>query len=901
MFGASSLLTACANQSETNTTIETRQVVADPEYEVKSPYNLISYGHGLYYEEVDPSDRRSTDEIPADYIQIEYLQSTWKQWIDTGYIPNIETQIEAKFFVPNNFGANVTDSGHDSMYYNYVLYSNRVNLRYQSVSIGGYSQNYVYLRQNVINEIFLSATSYTLTANGTQYENLSFSATTFSGATSLRMFKSVDGELDNYTKPDFKLYSLKISEKDSTTGDVTYVRDFVPCVKDNVTGLFDVVEQKFYTNVDGNGSFNMHNDMQGSGTENDPYQISCMSDLISFYGIANGDEYYVVTTDIKLNDGYFERNADGTCTYHDGGDGVLYDWSNPCVFFKKFDGGNHKFENFYSTSMGFLTLARYNAQNGGTLSQVRDPNVEVCNVELSGYYTDENASLVLGKNVAMMFTSYYQKTTATVSNCKVDGCVYITQNNIYRASLLCTWWRDSNIYGNEPYGIMNMKNCVASGNVKAKYACGLCVYNKNAVSVSNCINFANVSAVESSAAGIIYNEFSGGGNLTLENCKNYGKVTGNDYAVAGLAISNKGTYKNCYNYGEVLNLSTKTGSNYCSQAGGIAAGQSRNPDLYYKFYSCGNEGNVTASGKVAAGIFGCETYSGSSSQMYFENCYNKGDICAKANFAVGISGWLRNAKNCANYGKVYTKVISNSSGSASGLFFRFAANATEPYIINCKNYGNVTSHYSGATGIILQTDCQAAVIYGCNNYGDICSLQGSAVGLTYAATNNMIIKNCANYGNITASSGYVSGLVYIIGENASTIIDIENCANYGKLTGGQYVGGIEVGRVSQMTLSIRNCISAGEIKHKYNTASASFPIYHTTGAGIRATAKNCIVDCKVLGQQKKQFWGDDFSGFFVNRMTGRVGLKELEGIGRYMLPIPSASYLENDLNFTRVA
>ena len=113
MLGASSLLIACANQSGMNTTltanetVEPQPVVNDQEYEVKSYDSFLSYGHGLYYEEVDPSERRSTDELPADYIQIEYLESTGKQYIETGYTPNEQTQIECSFYLPGSFGAHM--------------------------------------------------------------------------------------------------------------------------------------------------------------------------------------------------------------------------------------------------------------------------------------------------------------------------------------------------------------------------------------------------------------------------------------------------------------------------------------------------------------------------------------------------------------------------------------------------------------------------------------------------------------------------------------------------------------------------------------------------------------------------------------------------------------------------
>ena len=869
MLGASSLLTACANQSETNTTIETKQVVADPEYEVKSPYTLLTNGNGLYYEEVDPSDRRSTDELPAQYTQIEYIQSTGKQKIDTGYIPNEQTQIEAKFFVP--FISSSDNSG--------IFASRKVSLVYNQVSMGGYYRQNTYLTENAINEIFLSSTSYTLTANGTPKYNLSFTATDFSNEWSLYIL----GQKSTCNAYSVKIYSFKISEKDPNTGDVTYVRDFVPCVKDNVCGLFDVVEQKFYESVA--LPFNIHNDLQGSGTENAPYQISCIQDFVLFNAFTVQTNYFVVTQDIKFNDGYFQRNSDGSCTYHDGGDGVLYDWKPSVTLFRKFDGQNHKLENFYSSYAGLILYGETaNETNIAIL------NLDVCNVKMTGAYCVDENTLFPQKSsyVSMFLTCPRPNVNLTISNCEIDGCAYYTQSST-PSFILGVY-----AYGFPGYskGSFTADKIITRGKAFTSTTLAIgCAYSELGGVLTNCTNYADINNIWSMAAGVYYNGLTGYMSSTLENCKNYGKIVG--WGVAGgVAVLNRGVFRNCYNYGNVSTTSTSTGSSSTNLAGGVASPNNYEPaNPTFEFYSCGNEGNITA-GKTASGIYAFESGRGSMGNSKFENCYNRGAITSKDGSALGISYLGKGVKSCVNYGQV-----SGKNGSA-GLFISVKLLSNYECFKDFANYGNVKSSNNSACGLFFSlnfTSGQKLLMYGCSNYGKISG--NYACGLVgISGMCNLTLRNCENYGHIT-SSVYACGFMRVEG-NSDTIINIENCANFGNVQSqNNRAMGFAVGSLSHVRLAIRNCLSAGDI----NGGLYYAPFYQTAGvSSLVATVKNSIADCKIQGQQTRQFWGNDFSAFFVHRMTGRIGMKEFESVGSFMIPIPSASYLENDLNFTRV-
>ena len=67
----------------------------------------------------------------------------------------------------------------------------------------------------------------------------------------------------------------------------------------------------------------------GDGSKENPYEISNAEDLAFMYNALRQNyafyknNFFELTADIILNDGYFEEDG----TYHDGGDGLLYSWT----------------------------------------------------------------------------------------------------------------------------------------------------------------------------------------------------------------------------------------------------------------------------------------------------------------------------------------------------------------------------------------------------------------------------------------------------------------------------------------------------------------------------------------------------------------------------------------------
>lgn len=207
----------------------------------------------LYIEQTQPEEDAgdgSDSMLPAEYQQVEYIESTGTQYIDTGYIPNSNTNIIFDFeyisgasnkYIPI-LGQRKTNT--EKLFAFWVYESTgevAVNFdktdtlkigntngvgRHVYKNIGG---NF-YLDDQLISEISYNdfEASHTLAVFGLK-----------TGASTAEV-RELCG----------KAYSLKIYDND------ILVRDLVPCYRksDSVVGMYDTVKNVFYTNA-GTGTF----------------------------------------------------------------------------------------------------------------------------------------------------------------------------------------------------------------------------------------------------------------------------------------------------------------------------------------------------------------------------------------------------------------------------------------------------------------------------------------------------------------------------------------------------------------------------------------------------------------------------------------------------------------------
>ena len=183
------------------------------------------------------------------YQQVEYLESTGEQYIDTGYTPKINTFFEVTFMFDSKNPAFGTPFGeqwygiqqHHS--YNYFRLSVHKNyVYYETVSGVKYTVRYTAYTNPLTVSVDPSVTRF-------EYNTDSSGAI---GSYSIYMFAA---QLSANTPTRYftgRIYSLKLWE----TNENNVVRTFIPCYRksDKVAGMYDTVNDVFYTNA-GSGSF----------------------------------------------------------------------------------------------------------------------------------------------------------------------------------------------------------------------------------------------------------------------------------------------------------------------------------------------------------------------------------------------------------------------------------------------------------------------------------------------------------------------------------------------------------------------------------------------------------------------------------------------------------------------
>ena len=189
---------------------------------------------------------QSTVILPDGYTQVDYIESSGTQYIDTGYKPSHNTSVEFESIVTQTgsssgfCGARTAVSGsNDDKYVFIASYANNNDVSYQ-FNFGSTSSvlslDVSYLQKNLYlvnkNKLYINnelKSFRSLVTFSTPY-NLYLMAINTANTASL------------YAK--CKLYYCKIYD------DENLVRNFIPCYRnsDNEVGLYDLVNNVFYTN-----------------------------------------------------------------------------------------------------------------------------------------------------------------------------------------------------------------------------------------------------------------------------------------------------------------------------------------------------------------------------------------------------------------------------------------------------------------------------------------------------------------------------------------------------------------------------------------------------------------------------------------------------------------------------
>ena len=238
--------------------------------------------------------------LPDTYQQVEYIESTGTQYIDTGITPDTTLEFDTTFNTSNNFSQETIRYG--------CIFGSRISSAKADVQLTTYSEfgykgtircgnNYgdnAWLSNNVKINAKLKNNMYYV-------DNTEIRSTTIEASNDYNIYifaLNQSGTAIQHGK--LKLHTFKLWKND------VLVRDFIPCYRksDNEIGMYDLVTNTFFTNA-GTGVF-----LKGSNapTPSAPIEIESVGDLITDTNDVNNGKYKIpvivgnTTTNIYLDE-----------------------------------------------------------------------------------------------------------------------------------------------------------------------------------------------------------------------------------------------------------------------------------------------------------------------------------------------------------------------------------------------------------------------------------------------------------------------------------------------------------------------------------------------------------------------------------------------------------------------
>ena len=199
---------------------------------------------------VDARDLQSDSDAIGDYTQLEHIESSGTQYIDTGFKPNQDTRVVCDFQMTDpSFGAWQSvfaqrNADGASGQFTMMLRADSVNAWHTAYASQVSYPAFGSAEQT--DRVTVDANKNVWTITGTN--EIAYNGTSFQSAYNLYLFACNTGGSLGYSSK-MKLYSCQIYDND------TLVRNFIPAKNSSgAIGLYDKVNNQFYTNA-GTGEF----------------------------------------------------------------------------------------------------------------------------------------------------------------------------------------------------------------------------------------------------------------------------------------------------------------------------------------------------------------------------------------------------------------------------------------------------------------------------------------------------------------------------------------------------------------------------------------------------------------------------------------------------------------------
>ena len=250
--------------------------------------------------------------LPSGYTELEYIQSSGTQWINTGFTPKSTTRVKmsAEFLGGTKtsalFGARSASSGTDSKSFTFLVVSQKPRSDYFGSSKSG------------AQTISASQVEIDWNKNVCTIDSDTITHTATSAASNQALYIFAVNTAGSAILPaSMQLYSCAIYDNG------TLIRDFVPCKNSSGTvGLYDLAGAKFYANA-GNGTFTAGPEViREPDTPADfTASVSGQTVALSWAASANAAGYRLKRDGVQIADQpgttYTDTVPDGTafCTY----------------------------------------------------------------------------------------------------------------------------------------------------------------------------------------------------------------------------------------------------------------------------------------------------------------------------------------------------------------------------------------------------------------------------------------------------------------------------------------------------------------------------------------------------------------------------------------------------------
>lgn len=190
--------------------------------------------------------------LPKEYQQVEYLESTGTQYIDTNYIPNSNTSIKLSFQITKSQVAGIIGSGEEWNTTDNFIFGPAYGDCFWGYAGGA---NNIRLWQSNYNftdtyNVYMDITKFIVESNSVEYTAITNKTEIINPTRSIHIFKAntENGNLKNGSS--IKLFKTEINENG------ILIQNYIPCYRkaDNVAGMYDLVSNTFFTNA-GTGEF----------------------------------------------------------------------------------------------------------------------------------------------------------------------------------------------------------------------------------------------------------------------------------------------------------------------------------------------------------------------------------------------------------------------------------------------------------------------------------------------------------------------------------------------------------------------------------------------------------------------------------------------------------------------